>query len=120
MGYNSHGRRLLLTVVETRAFIAAASECMSDAERLDAIAMIANQPEGGDLIPGGGGIRKVRFAVGSKGKRGGVRILYYFHNQSVPIFLLTVFAKNERSDLSRSELNQLAEVAKLLARKYGE
>ena len=120
MGYNSEGQRLLLTVVETRAFVAAAKEAMTEAERLDAVTMIANNPECGELIPGGGGIRKVRFAIGSKGKSGGVRIIYYFHNQTVPIFLLTVFAKNQRSDLSRAELNQLAEMAKLLARKYGE
>ncbi len=120
MGYNAEGQQLPLTVVETRAFVAAAKESMSEAERLDAVTMIANQPECGDLIPGGGGIRKVRFAVGSRGKSGGVRIIYYFHDKTVPIFLLTVFAKNQRSDLSRAELNQLAEAAKLLAWKYGD
>lgn len=120
MGYNSDSRRLLLTVVETRSFIGAAKECMTDAERFDAITMIADNPECGDLIPGGGGIRKVRFVIGGQGKRGGVRIIYYFHNPTVPVFLLTVFAKNERSNLARAELNQLAEAAKLLARKYGE
>ena len=65
-------------------------------------------------------MRKVRFAIGDQGKRCGVRIIYYFHHPSVPVFLLTVFAKNERSDLARAELNKLAEAAKLLARKYGE
>ncbi len=120
MGYNQDNHRVLLTVVETRAFVSAAKACMSDPERQEAITMIAGNPECGDLIPGGGGIRKVRFAVGGQGKSGGVRIIYYFHDQAVPIFLLTVFAKNERSNLARAELNQLAEVAKLLARKYGE
>jgi len=69
---------------------------------------------------GGGGIRKVRFSVGGRGKSGGVRIVYYFHNLNVPVFLLTVFAKNERAALSKEDLSQLAKVAKTLARKYGE
>lgn len=119
MGYKEKVNRMLLTVVETRSFIGAAKECMSDDERAQAIAMIAENPECGDLISGGGGIRKVRHAVGNKGKSGGVRIVYYFHDVHVPIFLLTVFAKNERSNLSQSELQQLADAAKELARRYG-
>lgn len=110
----------LLTVVETASFIAAAKVCMTDEERMEAINMIAAHPECGDLIPGGGGIRKVRFAVGGKGKSGGVRIIYYFHNERVPAFLLTVFAKNERANLTKAETNLLADAAKMLARKYGE
>ena len=110
---------LPVTVVETQVFIAAAKDCLAEEERFDAITMIANNPECGDLIHGGSGIRKVRFAIGGRGKRGGVRIVYYFHDERVPIFMLTVFAKNERTDLSRAELNLLAKAAKTLARTYG-
>lgn len=92
---------------------------MTDEERSEAIDMIAQDPECGDLLVGGGGIRKVRFSVGGRGKSGGVRIVYYFHNLNVPVFLLTVFAKNERATLSKDDLSQLAKVAKTLARKYG-
>ena len=109
----------LITVVETASFIADAKACMSDEERAEAISMIAANPECGDLIPGGGGIRKVRFAVGGKGKSGGVRIVYYFHNERVPTFLLAVFAKSERANLTRAETNMLGNAAKMLARKYG-
>jgi hypothetical protein len=119
MGYDHAMTALPVTVVETQAFIAAAKDCLAEEERFDAITMIANNPECGDLIPGGGGIRKVRFAIGGRGKRGGVRIVYYFHDERVPIFMLTVFAKNERTDLSRAELNLLAKAAKTLARTYG-
>jgi len=69
---------------------------------------------------GGGGIRKVRFAIAGRGKSGGVRIIYYFHNERVPVFLLAVFAKNERANLTRAETNLLGNAAKLLARRYGE
>jgi hypothetical protein len=119
MGYYQAMTALPVTVVETQSFIAAAKGCLTEEERLDAITMIANNPEYGDLIPGGGGIRKVRFSIGGRGKRGGVRIVYYFHNERVPIFMLAVFAKNERIDLSRAELNMLAKAAKTLAKTYG-
>jgi len=109
----------LQTVVETVAFINAAKSCMTDRERSEAIAMLAADPERGALLEGGGGIRKVRFAVGGRGKSGGVRIIYYFHDEHRPIFLLTVFAKNERANLSRAERNALAKVAKQLAMAYG-
>jgi len=110
----------LITVVETASFTADAKSCMTDEERSSAINMIAANPECGDLIPGGGGIRKVRFAIGCKGKRSGVRIIYYFHNERVPTFLLAVFAKNDRANLTRAETHILGNAAKILARKYGE
>ena len=110
----------LITVVETASFVTDAKACMSDEERTSAIYMIAANPECGDIVPGGGGIRKVRFAIGGRGKSGGVRIIYYFHNEQVPVFLLAVFAKNEQANLTRAETNMLGNAAKMLARKYGE
>jgi len=92
---------------------------MTEDERFAAISMIATDPQCGPRIEGGGGIRKVRFGVGGRGKRGGVRIVYYYHHAEVPIFLLTVFAKNEKSDLSRAELAALAKIATKLAENYG-
>lgn len=110
----------LITVVETASFLADAKACMTDDERIEAINMIAAHPECGDLISGGGGIRKVRFATGGKGKSGGVRIIYYYHNERLPTFLLAVFAKNDQANLTRAETNMLGNAAKMLARKYGE
>ena len=110
----------LITVVETESFISDAKACMTDIERAEAINMIAAHPECGDLISGGGGIRKVRFAIGGKGKSGGVRIIYYYHNERVPTFLLAVFAKNDQANLTRAETNMLGNAAKMLAKKYGE
>jgi len=110
----------LIAVVETASFAADAKACMSNDERTEAINMIAANPECGDVIPGGGGIRKVRFAIGGKGKSGGVRIICYFHNERVPVFLLAVFAKNDQANLTRAETNMLGNAAKMLASKYGE
>jgi len=110
----------LITVVETASFVTDAKVCMTNEERTEAINLIASNPECGDIVPGGGGIRKVRFAIGGRGKSGGVRIIYYFHNERVPVFLLAVFAKKEQSNLTRTETNLLGNAAKMLARKYGE
>jgi hypothetical protein len=113
-------KSLLITVVETASFVGDAKSCMTEDERTEAINMIAANPGCGDVVSGGGGIRKVRFAIGGKGKSGGVRIIYYFHNERVPVFLLAVFAKNEQASLTRAETNMLGNAGKMLARKYGE
>lgn len=92
---------------------------MTEAERFAAIDMIARDADRGVVIGGGGGIRKIRFAIGGRGKSGGVRIIYYFGDPGRPVFLLTVFAKNERDNLSKAERNDLAKAAKAIAQNYG-
>ena len=110
----------LISVVETAAYLIRAVRLMTEEERWSAVDMVAANPECGDLIREGGGIRKVRFAVGGRGKSGGVRIIYYFHSRRIPVFLLTVFAKNERSDLAANEVRALAKAVKAIARAYGD
>lgn len=102
------------TVVETLHFQARAKKAMSDEEKAEAITMIAFDPQCGVLIKGTGGIRKVRFGIEERGKRGGVHIIYFFHSDALPIFLLEVFAKNEKADLSAAERNALVKLAKVL------
>ena len=62
----------------------------------------------------------MRWAAGSRGKSGGVRVIYYFHNKSLPLFLLTLFGKNEKVNLSKSEYNELTKLTNLLVKNYGE
>jgi hypothetical protein len=107
-----------ITIVETKAFEARAKSRMTREEVDSVITMIADNPTCGDVIKGTGGIRKVRFAIGGKGKRGGVRVVYYFYNEDVPVFLLTVFAKNERSDLTQTERRTLAKLVKKIRESY--
>lgn len=109
-----------ITVVETASFQARARSRMKEEEKGKAIEMIAKNPLCGDLMEGTGGVRKVRFAIGNKGKSGGVRIVYYYYNQLFPVFLLTVFAKNEKSNLTKEERNQLAGLVKQLSKVYKE
>jgi hypothetical protein len=73
---------------------------------------IAANPELGALIKGGGGIRKVRVAVGSRGKSGGARVIYYWAVRRDVILLLYAYAKNAMADLTAKQVSQLAQVAK--------
>ncbi len=75
---------------------------------------LAAHPAAGDLIEGTGGVRKLRWARDGRGKSGGVRVIYYVHSDAMPLYLLTMFAKNERANLSKAERNELASLVDLL------
>jgi hypothetical protein len=65
-----------------------------------------------------GGIRKMRFAIGGRGKSGGVRVVFYYHSDFMPVFLLAVFAKNEKDNLSKAERNILATLVGELVKHF--
>ncbi len=107
------------TVVQINQFEARIKGRMTAAE-VDAVTdMLAADPLCGNLIQGTGGVRKVRFAIKGKGKSGGVRVVYYYYNETLPVFLLTVFAKSEKDNLTKAERNELAKLVRVL-RDYGE
>jgi hypothetical protein len=91
---------------------------MVDEERDELIGHLARNPAAGVLVRGAGGIRKLRWGVGGRGKRGGARVIYFYHSNEIPLFLLTVFRKNERADLSQSERNDFRQLTKLLVEPY--
>jgi len=84
---------------------------LSESERDALINFLAFAPLRGDLLVGTGGIRKVRFARGGRGKSGGVRVIYYFYTAEKPIYLLEIFGKNEKANLTAAQRNPLAQVA---------
>lgn len=102
------------TLAETPEYIRRAEKLLSDDERKDVLNYLAEHPKAGDLMEGTGGVRKLRWSRGSHGKSGGVRVIYYFHSESIPLYLLTLFAKNERANLTKAERNELAELVGLL------
>ncbi len=106
------------TVVETPTYLKAASALFSEAERADIITAIAADPEAGDLMPGTGGYRKRRFGRDGMGKRGGARVVYLYGSNDFPIFLITVYAKAEKGNLSKAEQNALAKMAKSFFADY--
>ncbi len=96
-----------MTVIETPSFLRDAAAALTDEERTEAISFLAANPEAGDIMPDTGGGRKLRWRAQGRGKRGGVRVIYYYHNESVPLFLLNVFAKNEKENLTKAERNEM-------------
>lgn len=95
--------RKLITVVETPLFVRQADAIWSDDERSEFIDFIAASPEAGDLIPETGGVRKVRWGRSGSGKRGGARIIYFHHDAKRPLYLLLVYAKARRENLTPDE-----------------
>lgn len=91
-----------------------ADDVWSESEREAFIDFIARNPESGDVIPDTGGIRKVRWSRGRTGKRGGVRVIYFYHNAGVPIYLLMTYAKARRENLTPDEKRILKRLAAAL------
>jgi hypothetical protein len=83
-------------VVETPEFLSATRKLMTDAERAALIDYLAYHPNAGDLIPGTGGVRKLRWGLERRGKRGGARVIYFYHSVDIPLFALTAFARMKR------------------------
>ena len=108
----------LQTVVETKAFVADARRLLTGDERDALIAWLALNPQAGDIVPGTGGARKVRWAAKGKGKSGGVRSITYFGGDDVPLFLLAIFGKGEKSNLTQAECNELRTILASLADEY--
>jgi len=107
------------TIVELSEFQKRASSLLNEDERTSIINYLAAHPQSGDLMQGTGGIRKLRWSAPGRGKSGGVRVIYYYHNGAVPLFLLTVFGKGEKASLSKAERNDLAKFTNLLLQNYG-
>jgi hypothetical protein len=106
-------------VVEMLEFLHRAKDCgVTEDERAAMVDFIARNPECGDEMPGTGGARKVRFARPGQGKRGGYRIITFYSGVDIPVFLMSIFAKNEISDLSQTGKNQLKKILKPLPEDY--
>lgn len=106
------------TVVETERFLKDVKPILSDSERAELVGFMAINPKAGEVIPGAGGVRKVRWAVPGKGKRGGARVIYYYHNERLPVFLLAAYTKNEKANLSKAERNAMKRLVPILVKGY--
>lgn len=105
---------MLTTITELPEYIRRSNELLNESERKALIDYLAAHPRAGDVMEGTGGIRKLRWGRGDRGKSGGVRVIYYYHDVRIPLYLLTIFGKNEKSNLTRAERNELAKLANLL------
>ena len=92
---------------------------MSDDERDDVVLFVSANPEAGDLLAGGGGIRKARIPGRGKGKSGGYRVVTYYMDEDEPVFLLTVISKGQQANLTAQQKQALKGSAKDEKKKRG-
>jgi hypothetical protein len=108
------------TIIETRSYLAAAAAAgMSETERVRTVLFLAENPEAGDVMKETGGCRKVRIAKDGEGKSGGYRVITWFGGGDIPVFLLSVFAKRQKANLSNKERNALAKLTGTLKASLG-
>ena len=102
------------TIAEMPEYIRRAERLLSEIEHQAIIDYLAALPKAGVIMQGTGGIRKLRWSRQSAGKSGGVRVIYYFHSEKMPLHLLTIFGKGEKANLNKAERNELAKLVRLL------
>ena len=98
--------------IETKQFAAVLYDYLNDDSYLDLQICLIERPDRGDIIKGGGGIRKLRFAAQGKGKSGGVRVIYYWVTDAGQIYLLTIYPKNRKDTLTEAEVAELRYIVK--------
>ncbi len=99
---------MLQSVVETQDYLRDADRAgLTADERALILLKLARDPDAGVEIPGTGGARKLRFAGRGKGKSGGYRVITFYAGRDIPVFLLNVFAKGDKIDLTAAERNEL-------------
>jgi hypothetical protein len=96
-----------MLIIETSAFTRRIQALLSDDDYSRLQDWLVRHPDAGDVMPEGGGIRKLRWAVAGRGKQGGARIIYFWAVSPQHLFMLRAYAKNERADLTRQELKAL-------------
>lgn len=100
---------MLYTVVETDQFIKQADKVWTHDERLEFISFLANNPFMGDIIQGSGGLRKIRWSVGNKGKSGGVRVIYFNILDDGLIVCTYLYSKNKTANMTGKQLKTVTE-----------
>ena len=83
------------------------ADIFNECEYEDLISHLATYPEAGVIIPATGGIRKMRWRARSQGKRSGARVIYYFRDLNMPVYLLAVYTKGERMDITEAEKSDM-------------
>ena len=97
----------MITIAEMDGFTNEAEDIFTKDEYSELVLFLAEHPDAGEIIPGTGGVRKVRWPARGQGKRGGARVIYYFRDLNVPVYLLAVYAKGEKLNLTMKEKNTM-------------
>lgn len=99
----------MLTFVETKLFSKLVEEYLSDDEYASLQQSLIANPAAGDIIPGSGGVRKVRWGVAGRGKRGGIRVIYFLRSRQGEVWMLTLYAKNVSENIPAHVLEKIKE-----------
>jgi hypothetical protein len=108
----------MITIVDLPSYQNDADRIFTDEEREELADFIAANPHFGKVIPATGGVRKIRWKALGHGKRGGARVIYYFRDLNMPVFLLAVYAKGEKIDLSAREKEHVRKLVDRLIEEY--
>ena len=99
----------MLTFVETKLFTSLVGQYLSDEEYAALQQALTANPDAGDVIRGSGGVRKLRWGLASRGKRGGIRVIYYLRSRQGEVWMLTPYAKNEVTSIPGPVLKKIKE-----------
>jgi len=99
-----------VVIVETRAFTARIDDLLTDEQYRGLQPHLVRRPTAGSAIPGTGGLRKLRWVASGRGKRGGTRVIYFWHPASSQLLMLFAFGKNERTDLTAEQRKVLRQI----------
>lgn len=103
-----------MVFIETPVFTKQVVDALSDEQYGLLQGSLVARPDAGNLIRGSGGIRKLRWALPGRGKRGGVRVVYFWRVSESQILMLTMYSKNERTDLTAAQVKQLSRIVEEL------
>jgi len=109
-----------VTVAETGSSQRKAGQLLSENGKDELVAYLSMNPNAGVPLQRTGGIRKLRWARSGRGKSGGVRVIYYFHSHKMPLYLLTIFGKNEKTNISTEEKNILSRMVRELVKYWSQ
>ncbi len=110
---------MLITLVELPEYIRDADRLLDEENQDELKNFLSLNPQAGRIMEGTGGVRKLRWARQGSGKSGGVRVIYYFYNETMPLILLNMFGKSEKANLSKAERNKMAKLVSILVKTYG-
>lgn len=108
----------MITLVEIPLFQKRVDDVMNEEELREFKDFLARHPQKGDVIRGTGGLRKVRWGIQGSGKSGGARVIYYYHHEDMPLFLITAYRKADKKALTDDERKQLKGLGKRLVEAY--
>jgi hypothetical protein len=99
-----------MVIIETSVFTRRVTALLSDDEYRELQATLVERPKAGPVIPGSGGIRKLRWSASGRGKRGGARVIYYWATEQEHLLMLFIYAKNESDDLTQDQIKTLRHI----------